>query len=142
MTHSDRPEEAKAQEVPGAKDTAIPRSRSIEIEGAIPHPQLLSQYDQILSAGAERIVGIVESQVHHRQSMEARGQVFAFSLAVIILVGGMVLVAMGKGAQGLAPLVIAVAGLGGLFVYRETRPKMAPTNSDKVTGTAADKTLR
>jgi uncharacterized membrane protein len=114
MTQTAKPEEKKAEQAFGQQGT-------IEISGAVPHPQLLSQYNEVMSAGAERIVGLAEGQVRHRQSMESRGQVFTFVLAAITLLGGMVLVAMGRGAQGLVPLVVAVAGLGGLFVYRELR---------------------
>lgn len=102
------------------------RARTIEISGAVPDPQLLSQYDQVMAAGAERIVRLAEGQVRHRQSMERRGQIFAFVLAVIALLGGMALVALGKDAQGLVSLIAAVAGLGSLFAYREMRSAAAP----------------
>jgi uncharacterized membrane protein len=114
MTQTADPEKKNAEQGSSQPGT-------IEISGAVPHPQLLSQYDEVMSAGADRIVRLAEGQVRHRQSMETRGQVFTFVLAAITLLGGMVLVAMGKGAQGLVPLVVAVAGLGGLFVYREIR---------------------
>jgi uncharacterized membrane protein len=99
---------------------------SIEFRGALPHPQLLKQYDQVVPGAADRIVGLAEDQVHHRQAMEVRSQIFTFSLALITVLGGIVLITLGKAAQGLVPLVAAVAGLGGLFVYREVRSHREP----------------
>lgn len=51
--------------------------------------------------------------------MQSRGQIFTFVLALVVLVGGIGLVALGNSIEGLVPLVAALAGLGGLFVYRE-----------------------
>lgn len=40
---------------------------------------------------------------------------------MVALIGGIVLIALGNSAEGLVPLIAAIAGLGGLFVYREFR---------------------
>jgi hypothetical protein len=53
--------------------------------------------------------------------MESRGQIFTFALAIVALVGGIVLIALGNSVEGLVPLIPAIAGLGGLFIYREIR---------------------
>lgn len=134
MTHPDRPEEATGKDVPRSAAPAAPavvRAVSVEFRGSIPHPQLLKQYDQVVPGAAERIVGLAEGQVHHRQSMEVRSQTFTFSLALITVLGGIVLIALGKAAQGLVPLVAAVAGLGGLFVYREVRSHRDPGRAEQ-----------
>jgi uncharacterized membrane protein len=107
-------DETKSQE-------AVLRTVSIEVSGPIPSPQVLRQYDGIVPDGANRIVRLAEDQIHHRQSMEARGQVFTFALALTTLVGGVITVSLGYSPEGLVPLVAAIAGLGGLFVYREWR---------------------
>ena len=122
MTRPDKPD---AQAVGGVFRQAGPvvQEVSIEISGAVPHPHLLSGYNQAIPDGADRVVKLVEAQVHHRQSMEARAQILTFALAVITLLGGITLIALGKGAEGLAPLVVAIAGLGGLLVYREVRSR-------------------
>jgi uncharacterized membrane protein len=126
MTHPDRADEAKGEDIARPEATAVVRAVSIEFRGALPHPQLLKQYDEVVPGAAERIVGLAERQVHHRQSMEGRSQTFTFSLALITVLGGIVLIALGRAAQGLVPLVAAVAGLGGLFVYREVRSHRDP----------------
>lgn len=107
-------DEAKPQET-------VLRTVSLEVSGPLPPPQVLKQYDQIVPNGADRIVSLAEDQIHHRQSMEARGQAFTFVLAVTTLIGGVVAIVLGHSPEGLVPLVAAIAGLGGLFVFREWR---------------------
>jgi uncharacterized membrane protein len=126
MSHPDRPEEAPAEDIARPETTAVVRAVSIEFRGSLPHPQILKQYDQVVPGAAERIVRLAERQVHHRHSMEGRSQLFTFSLALITVLGGIGLIALGKTAEGLVPLVAAVAGLGGLFVYREVRSHRDP----------------
>lgn len=91
----------------------------VEISSPFPPPQLLAQYNEAVPDGADRIVKLTENQAAHRQSIESRAQVFTFVLATIALVGGIVLIALGARVEGLVPLIAAIAGLGGLFVYRE-----------------------
>ena len=42
-----------------------------------------------------------------------------FVLAMVVVVGGIVLIALGKDVAGLAALITAVVSLVGLFIYRE-----------------------
>lgn len=100
---------------------AVLQAIHVEVSGPLPQPQVLAQYDEVIPGGAERIVKLAESQVSHRQAMETRGQIFTFLLALVVLIGGIGLVALGNSIEGLVPLVAALAGLGGLFVYREIR---------------------
>lgn len=95
----------------------------VGLGGSLPHPQLLAQYNEAVPNGADRIIKLTEDQTGHRRAMESRGQVFTFALAVIALGGGIFSIAIGGSAEGLVPLVAAVAGLGGLFVYRELRSR-------------------
>jgi uncharacterized membrane protein len=94
-----------------------------EFSGPVPHPQLLAQYNEALPNGADRIVKLTENQAAHRQAMESRSQIFTFVIAMVALAGGIALIALGYSAEGLVPLVAAIAGLGGLFVYREVRSR-------------------
>jgi uncharacterized membrane protein len=100
-------------------EAALVQSVRVEFSGPLPHPQLLAQYNEAVPNGADRIVKLTENQARHRQAIESRGQMFTFALAVIALVGGILLIALGNRVEGLVPLLAAIAGLGGLFVYRE-----------------------
>ena len=106
-------------------ESGIVRAVSIELSGPLPHPQLLRQYDEVVPEGAERIVKLAEDQVHHRQTMESRGQTFTFVLTMVTMLGGIALAAFGSSTKGLVALVVALAGLGGLFVYRELRSQQS-----------------
>jgi Predicted membrane protein (DUF2335) len=77
--------------------------------------------NEVLPGGAERIVALAEDQARHRRHMEARGQILLFTVALVALIGGIGLIAIGKGAAGLVPVIAAVGGLGSLFVYREVK---------------------
>lgn len=107
--------------LPAKPDETVVQAVHLEFSGPLPHPQLLSQYNEAVPDGAERIVRLTESQARHRQTMEARAQIFTFVLATIGLVGGIALIAIGASIEGLVPLLAAIAGLGGLFVYREVQ---------------------
>jgi hypothetical protein len=41
------------------------------------------------------------------------------------IVGGIVLISVGRSTEGLVPLVSAIAGLAGIFIYGETRARKA-----------------
>lgn len=112
------PPDQAASQAPGGGEAMVQAVR-VEFSGPLPPPPLLAQYNEALPNGADRIVKLTENQAKHRQSMESRGQIFTFALAMVALVGGIILIALGKSAEGLIPLVAAIAGLGGLFVYRE-----------------------
>jgi uncharacterized membrane protein len=86
---------------------------------------MLARYNQALPDGADRIVKMAENQSAHRRQMESRGQIFAFTLALVAIVGGIVLISIGRSAEGLVPLVAAIGGLIGFFIYGEVRARSA-----------------
>jgi len=71
---------------------------------------------------------MAESQLSHRQALESvvingnvaaqgRGQLYAFILGLITVIGGIGLIAFNKDVQGLAAIITAFTGLAGLFIY-------------------------
>jgi hypothetical protein len=48
-------------------NVAISKVETTSFQGPLPHPQILSQYDQIVPGSAERIISQWESQSRHRQ---------------------------------------------------------------------------
>jgi uncharacterized membrane protein len=91
----------------------------LTFNGPLPPPEVLAGYNDALPNGADRIVKLAEEQAAHRRRLESRGQLLLFAFAVVALVGGIVLIALGESAGGLVPIIGAIGGLGGLFVYRE-----------------------
>jgi uncharacterized membrane protein len=93
--------------------------------GPLPPPGMLARYNDALPDGAERIVKMAENQSAHRRKLESRGQLFAFALALVAIVGGIYLIAEGRSVEGLVPLVAAIGGLLGFFIYGEVRARGA-----------------
>ena len=96
--------------------------------GPLPPPGALAKYNDAFPGCAERIVAMAERQVIHRQMLESnaldgkltaerRGQVLGFILALTVIIGGGVLIALDKDASGLTAIVSALAGLVAVFVY-------------------------
>lgn len=48
---------------------------------------------------------------------ETLGQVFAFILTLVVLVGSIWLISIGKSIEGVAAIVASLATLAGVFVY-------------------------
>jgi uncharacterized membrane protein len=96
--------------------------------GPLPPPSLLARYNDLIPNGAERILAMAERQSAHRESMEAQvvtgnlaiqkqGAYLAFILSLVIILGGIFLMCMGKDAYGFASIVTSIAGLASAFIY-------------------------
>jgi uncharacterized membrane protein len=101
------------------------RIEAAAFSGPLPPPEILARYNDALPDGADRIVKLAEEQSKHRRLMESRGQVFAFTLALVAILAGVGLILDGKSAEGLVPLIGAIGGLVGIFVYGEVRAHKA-----------------
>ncbi len=129
---SDEPEESSAQSV--RRTTSELAVSTFEFSGPLPPPQLLKSYNDAFAGCAERVVAMAERQSEHRQKLEtmviesncnaqSRGQWFAFVLALVVICGGVYLLAQGKSVQGFSAIIIAVASLIGALVYSHTEQK-------------------
>lgn len=89
---------------------------------------MLARFNEVIPRGADRIVSMAESQLNHRQSLEAavvngnvtaqrRGQLFGFILGLVAIVGGIALIAFDKSTQGLVAIITAFSALAGVFFY-------------------------
>ena len=97
-------------------------------QGPLPPPGFLAKYNEAFSGCAERIVAMTEQQLTHRHALESRaidgklsaerrGQALGFILALTAIIGGCVLIALGKDTTGLTAIVGTLAGLVTVFVY-------------------------
>jgi uncharacterized membrane protein len=101
--------------------------------GSIPHPRIVQGYEQMLPGSTDRILTLTENQRAHRIRMESAviqadirtqylGLGAAFIVAVILVVGSMLLLAIGRSLEGLgAALVAAATFVGVFFVNRQLR---------------------
>ena len=102
--------------------------RSEYYEGPLPPSHMLREYEEILPGAADRIIGMAERQAEHRQDIEkvviasksrseTLGVVFAGLIGLSAIVGGVFLIAIGRGIEGLAAIITAIGSLVGTFVY-------------------------
>lgn len=96
--------------------------------GPLPHPDILARFNEVVPNGAERIFSAFERQGMHRESLEksvvdgniksqARGSWLGFIVAMTAVIGGIYLIATGKGVLGLASVITSIAGIGGVFYF-------------------------
>ncbi|MGA3370944.1 MAG: DUF2335 domain-containing protein [Terracidiphilus sp.] len=100
----------------------------------MPHPALLARYNEAIPNGAERVMAMAERQSAHRESLEsqvvggnvtsqARGALYAFIICLVTIIGGFVLIGMGKSVIGVSAIIGSLATLAGVFIIskREQR---------------------
>ena len=124
-------EELPPNETPDDQATAarvaIQTVTTIAIQSPLPPPAILEHYERILPGAAERILRLAELQAGHRRHLETTvveadarratsGQVLGFILALSTIVGGFVLIRVGRSLEGLASVVLAATSLVAVFV--------------------------
>jgi uncharacterized membrane protein len=130
------------EEVPGEPVTeqpVDPQSHELIVaemvrsfQGPVPSPEDLAQYERALPGCADRLISLTERQSAHRQSMQrhmvqsdtslrARGQVFAFVIAMTAIIGSIVLIAVDKDIAGFVTLIGTLGTLLSVFVYTQVR---------------------
>ena len=95
-------------------------------QGDLPHPDILKGYQDLDSDAAKKIIdnGIAESQ--HRREMEDKylsgniashklGQLFGFIIALVVIIGGIYLIATDKQIAGSILTGTTALGVIGLF---------------------------
>jgi uncharacterized membrane protein len=102
-------------------------TQAVSFSGPLPPPGLLAKYNEVIPNGAERIMAMAERQSAHRESLEAkvvegnmasqaRGSHYAFIICLTTIVGGFVLIGMGKNIYGISAVIGSLATLAGVFV--------------------------
>ena len=111
----------------GENDSEV-EIRTQHFQGPIPPPNTLAEYENIVPGAAERILTMAENQGKHRRNLEvkvidkdsdraSKGQIFAFIIAMTIIIGGFLLIWHGKSLEGMTSIIGAIATLAGVFIY-------------------------
>lgn len=102
--------------------------RLLALEGPIPLPETLHEYDRMMPGLAARIVDWAEEEARHRRTVERSlvrmswgGLWCALFVALTTIWGGMALAWQGRSTAGLVGVVGAVAGLVIVFVAGRRR---------------------
>jgi len=115
-----------------------PKSVAQLYQGPIPPPQILAAFNDIIPDGADRIMRMAEKDQDHKTAMQIKmvevqdsasrrehseiigGQIFAFILCALALVGGIYLISIGYLVPG---FLLSGATLGGVLKTLITRGK-------------------
>jgi uncharacterized membrane protein len=120
---------------PPPSSTAISTvTQSVSFTGPLPHPALLAKYNEVIPNGAERIMAMAERQSAHREALEAqvvagnvasqaRGSHYAFIISLVTIIGGFVLIGMGKSVIGVSAVIGSLATLAGVFIFAKIEQK-------------------
>ncbi len=125
---------------PEESSATVSRLQAEYFSGPLPAPSLLAKYNEVIPGGAERILSMAERQSAHRESLEAsivhgnlemqrRGSNRAFLLALVIILGGIYLMATGKNAWGFAAIITSLVSLVSVFAI--THSKQSAERSEK-----------
>ncbi len=106
--------------------------------GPMPPPDVLAGYGYLIPDAPERILQMAENQQTHRIHLERTvvesslkrsnlGLRFAFIIAILMIGGGIYLVAMGQNIEGFAAILIPLASIIGSFIIsrRDARSELA-----------------
>lgn len=113
--------------VPSGSNSISTVTQSVSFSGPLPPPGLLAQYNDVIPNGAERLMVMAEKQSAHRESLEAkvvagnvasqaRGSHYAFIICLVTIIGGFVLIGMGKNIYGISAVIGSLATLAAVFV--------------------------
>jgi len=102
--------------------------QTFSFSGPLPPPQLLSQYNDVVPNGAERLMKMAESQHAHRQDLERtvvhgnvkaekRGQWMGLFISALVIGAGTYLAAIGRQITGGLLVGVDVVALASVFVY-------------------------
>ena len=95
--------------------------------GILPEPAELERYEKLLPGTTDRLLQSYEKQAAHRMALEnkviegdslraTRGQIFSFIITMLVLIGGFVLIFLGKDTTGLVAILGALTTLIGVFI--------------------------
>ena len=94
--------------------------------GPLPHPSLLSAYREIDPRVLDWVLESATRKQQNRHWCEREplrqagvAQIFAFAIVVVVVLVGGFLILEDKSAAGLATILVPLASLLGIFVYRE-----------------------
>ena len=98
-------------------------------QGPLPPPEALEKFDRVLPGLADRITKMAEGYARDRwrNGRTARwstilGQLFAFVVAMTIILGGFYLVLHDKSPEGITAVVATVAAIVTVFIYGRRNP--------------------
>ena len=123
------------QYIPEEKRGELMREFAMRIEhysGSIPHPSIVARWESVVPGSADRILSLSEEHQSHRMDMERTmfgefiqreklGMWFYFIIALVMMVGGIIVILAGYSTAGLVALAAPVATIAGTFIFSYRR---------------------
>lgn len=128
------------------KQVISKQSHIIAVEnykGDIPHPSIVAGYEQMCPGATERILKMAESETYHRQQLQnkeldnaidlrtkeleynikynTRGQIFTFILLLSCILGGIILLYLGRDIGGYGMLITSVISVVAILVNQSKK---------------------
>lgn len=120
------------QDAPAPQEPALSQEELVLLqaswEGPLPPPQVLQAYESIVPGAADRILRMAEAQSESRLQTERTivngdskraylGILAGFILSMVVIGGGIYLIATGHDWAGASLIGLNLVGLAGVFVY-------------------------
>ena len=129
MSHKNQPPYFKTQ----SQIYRAERHTQLSI-GPIPSADELAKYESVKPGITDIILGEYQKQVNHRIEIEnsvinhksklaERGQLYAFIIAMTVIVFGFILIIMKRNVYGIVSILAALVALVGVFVYGRYQEK-------------------
>ena len=124
--------------------------RSMEWSAPYPSPFMLGEFEKVLPGAADRILSMAERQSAHRQEMERKsiegglylakwGLYAGWSLAALLVVGAIILFAIGRPIEGLISIGIPTITISGSWIWeRLSKPGELQQKRDEIDDRGAD----
>lgn len=109
--------------------------RSMSWSAPYPDPDMLGRFEEVLPGSADRILAMAEHQASHRQDLERqsvqngiylsqRALWLGYSLALILIVGGLILIYLERPVEGLISIGIPVVTVSVSWIWeRLSKPR-------------------
>jgi len=122
---------------PEEEITSIVKAVSQSYSGPIPPPAMLDGYEMVQTGLADRIVSMAENEQQHRHSLEnfavsgeinkdKRGQWFALTVSLAIILGSVGLIYAGHEVSGSVLAGGTLTGLAYIFITGRKKPDETP----------------
>lgn len=119
--------------IPEEKRGEFIREISLRVEtysGIIPHPSIVGRWESIMPGSADRILTLTEKHQENRMAIERSmfadfikreqlGMWFYFVIALVMMIGGIIIILSGHSTIGLAALAAPLATIAGSFIYSQ-----------------------
>ena len=117
---------------PSSQPSSVQRvryaARITQYTGPIPPPEVVRQWEALVSGSADRILKMAEKQATHRMSLETKlldgdikkswfGLWIGFAICIILIIGGTILIILDHDVAGTAIISTNLISISAMYIY-------------------------